>query len=286
MVFTSRGAGHTSGQRRACGGAQPRPQAARGEFVAFTDDDCRPHPTWLEGLVESARRRPAALVGGTTLNGLPDEVYASVSQLIVDLVYEHFNVDRENAYVLSSNNTLCARERFLDLGGFDESFPRAGAEDRDFCDRWRTKGWPIVWHPEAVVEHRHSQTLRKLVKLHFRYGRGAYRYQAIRRSRRSGTMREDVAFHRSIPRWLWQRLGSGKPAGGVVAMLAAMIMWQAVNAAGLCVEAASRTEHAGSRGPCEGAVARLGFVRHGAAGRLDGLPNRCGETHRGVPYIR
>ena len=215
-------------------------QQARGEFVAFTDDDCRPHATWLAGLVEAARRRPGALVGGSTRNGLQDEIFASASQLIVDLVYEHFNRDRDSAYFLASNNILCARERFLDLGGFDASFPRAGAEDRDFCDRWRAQGWPIVWHPEAVVEHRHPQTLRKFLDLHVRYGRGAYRYQAMRRSRGSGTMREDLGFHRSLPRRLWRHLGRGKRPLHGVAMVAALIAWQAANAAGFCIEAVSR----------------------------------------------
>ena len=35
-------------------------------------------------------------VGGTTFNGLPDDVFASTSQLIIDLVYEHFNDDPDN----------------------------------------------------------------------------------------------------------------------------------------------------------------------------------------------
>ena len=31
-------------------------RAARGELVAFTDDDCRPEPDWLERMVAVARR--------------------------------------------------------------------------------------------------------------------------------------------------------------------------------------------------------------------------------------
>ncbi|MFM7142900.1 MAG: glycosyltransferase family A protein, partial [Alphaproteobacteria bacterium] len=31
---------------------------AHGEFVAFTDDDCRPDPQWLATLVDAARARP------------------------------------------------------------------------------------------------------------------------------------------------------------------------------------------------------------------------------------
>jgi len=217
---------------------------ARGGLIAFTDDDCRPEPHWLATLVQASRERPAALVGGTTVNGLTDEVCASASQLIVDLVYEHFNADHENAYFLASNNILCPRERFLEIGGFSESFPRAGAEDRDFCDRWRMAGWPIVWRPAARVEHRHSQTLRKFIDLHVRYGRGAYRYQAMRRQRGSGTMREDLGFHGTLPRRVWRRLGrlAGPESGscGLCRRLqlgASLGLWQVANAAGFAAEA-------------------------------------------------
>lgn len=211
---------------------------ARGEFIAFTDDDCLPEPTWLEVLERAARQRPGALVGGTTFNGLTEDFFASTSQLIVDVVYEHFNADPDNGYFLASNNVLCARERFLEIGGFDEGFPRAGAEDRDLCDRWRTKCWPIVWRPDARVEHRHAQNLRQFIDLYIRYGRGAYRYQASRRQRGSGSMRDDFGFHKTLPRRVWRRLvkQQGLLSGG--ATIAALLIWQVANAAGFLLEAA------------------------------------------------
>lgn len=214
---------------------------AKGTFLAFTDDDCRPEPTWLEALLRVARDRPRALVGGTTVNGLPGDLFASTSQLIVDLVYEHFNADTDDGYFLASNNFLCSRERFLEVGGFDDSFPRAGAEDRDFCDRWRMRGWPIVWRPEARVEHRHGQSFRQFVDLHVRYGRGAYRYRAIRKKRGSGTMREDIGFHTSLPRRVIGVLRNERLGGRRIATLAALGVWQAANAAGFLFEAAVPT---------------------------------------------
>jgi len=209
---------------------------ALGRFVAFTDDDCRPAPDWLARLVTAARERPGTLVGGTTVNGLPDDLFATASQSIVDLVYDHFNAAPDDAYFLASNNCLCERERFLAVGGFDGTFPRAGAEDREFCDRWRASGWPIAWTRDAKVEHRHAQTLRRFLDLHLRYGRGAYRYQTLRRRRGSGTMREDLGFHRSlvrvVPRFLASVPGLGRRAG----LLGALGLWQAANALGFGLE--------------------------------------------------
>jgi glycosyltransferase involved in cell wall biosynthesis len=215
-------------------------QAARGEFIAFTDDDCRPEPEWLATLVQAARQRPHALIGGTTFNGLTEQIFASTSQMVIDLVYEHFNANPDDAYFVTSNNMLCARGSYLTLQGFDASFSRAGAEDRDFCDRWRAAGWPIVWRPCARVEHRHSQTLRKFLDLHFRYGRGAYIYQAKRRDRGSGDMRDDMNFHRSllhrVGRWSFTRGDLRRKVG----IASGLVLWQLANAGGFAAEAICR----------------------------------------------
>ena len=210
---------------------------ARGEFIAFTDDDCLPEPAWLNMLLQEARSRPHALVGGTTVNGLKGDFFAATSQLIVDFVYEHFNANPDDGYFLASNNILCSRAWFQEMGGFDESFPRAGGEDRDFCDRWRMRGWPITWQSAARVEHRHGQSFRQFVDLYIRYGRGAYRYQAIRKERGSGSMREDLSFHKTLPRRVWRHLKQRGRVSSGIATVAALSVWQFANAAGFLLEA-------------------------------------------------
>ena len=210
---------------------------ARGRFIAFTDDDCLPEPDWLRALLRREALAPGAMVGGTTINGLDGELFASASQLIVDLVYDHFNADPSRATFLASNNILCSRERFEAIGGFDVTFPRAGAEDRDFCDRWKTAGWPLVWEPAARIEHRHTQSLRKFIDLHFRYGRGAYLHHRRRLERGSGGIGRDIGFHASILPRLRALRGDRRVAGRTLAILAAFGIWQGANAAGFAREA-------------------------------------------------
>src|SRR3954453_3999926 len=41
-------------------------RASRATLVAFTDDDCRPEPDWLETLLAAAVRNPGAIVQGAT----------------------------------------------------------------------------------------------------------------------------------------------------------------------------------------------------------------------------
>jgi hypothetical protein len=97
--------------------------------------------------------------------------------------------------------------------------------------------WPIVWQQAAHVEHRHSQTLRTFLDLHFRYGRGAHRYQSIRRKRKSGTMHEDLGFHTTLLRRVARRLVGRGDLAASIGTAAALIAWQLANAAGFAFEA-------------------------------------------------
>jgi glycosyltransferase involved in cell wall biosynthesis len=204
---------------------------ARGEFLAFTDDDCIPDPGWLAALARELEAHPDALCGSLTYNGLGDCHWACTSQLIIDLVYAHFNRYPENAYFLTSNNFACRRSLYLGMGGFDSSFSKAGAEDRDFCDRWRMTGRRIRLIEQRLLKHRHNQSLRKFLDIHYRYGRGAYLYQLKRKQRASGTMAEDMGFHRSLLKMLPSQL-SGLPWTVRLGRVAALGLWQFVNAFG------------------------------------------------------
>lgn len=96
---------------------------ASGRILLFTDDDCLPCPAWVSTLSSEVASHPTALVGSLTFNGLPGNKWSATSQLIIDLVYDHFNRDADNAYFLASNNLACGKDLFLETGGFDTEFP-------------------------------------------------------------------------------------------------------------------------------------------------------------------
>src|SRR5436309_2951814 len=56
-------------------------QRARGTFLAFTDDDCMPKVDWLERFAARLVKTPDHLIGGRTLNALPDNPYSTASQI-------------------------------------------------------------------------------------------------------------------------------------------------------------------------------------------------------------
>ncbi|MFN5960342.1 MAG: glycosyltransferase [Verrucomicrobiota bacterium] len=207
--------------------------AARGRFLAFTDDDCLPAPRWLPKLLQTLSAHPDALAGGSTSNGLPQYLGSSVSQLIIDLVYDHFNADPRNARFFASNNMACSRDSYFAMGGFDPLF-RAASEDRDLCDRWLRSGRPMLACPAATIIHRHPQNMAAFTRLHFRYGRGAAAFHGFRAAR-GGSMAADTAFHRRLPALALARLRREPPLRAV-SMTLALAWWELVNAAGFLWE--------------------------------------------------
>lgn len=148
---------------------------ASGEYLAFLDDDVSPQPDWLarfDEAIASAADRSAAY-GGRTINAESNTVFGATSQSVVDFLYTWYNRDPDDAGFFTTNNLLCPRVDFLFTGGFDESFPSAAAEDRDFCDRWREHGRRLVFVPNAIVRHFQRATFAEFFKQHVVYGRGA-----------------------------------------------------------------------------------------------------------------
>ena len=83
------------------------------------------------------------------------------------------------------------------------------------------------------MEHRLPQTLRTFVDLHCRYGRVACMYQAKRRRRGTGTMREDPGSRGSLPGHLWRLLGWRRSTR----IGAALAPWQVADAVGFFTHA-------------------------------------------------
>jgi glycosyltransferase involved in cell wall biosynthesis len=166
---------------------------AKGNFLVFTDDDCVPVPDWLQKLSMGFTEFSNHMIGGKTLNALPNNIYSSVSQLIIDAVYSYYNVFPNRPSYFTSNNIALPSEAFYAIGGFNDTF--MFAEDREFCDQWLRHGYQMTQFPEVVLYHAHVLTLLTFWRQHFNYGRGAYRYHHARAQRGAGPFRPDLKFY-------------------------------------------------------------------------------------------
>jgi glycosyltransferase involved in cell wall biosynthesis len=206
---------------------------ARGDYLAFTDDDCAPSPGWLRAFAEALRGGTDCALGGRTLNALPENTFSQASQHLILYLYEYFNVDPHSAKFFASNNFAVLRTRFLAVGGFDPSFARAAAEDRELCDRWVGGRGQLVYVADAVVYHAHRLGFATFLRQHFSYGRGAFHFHRVRAARlRAPHTLEPISFYVGILHFPF-RLERRWPAARIALLL---VLSQAANAAGYAWE--------------------------------------------------
>lgn len=184
---------------------------ARGAILCFTDDDCEPSATWIEALV-AAIEHGAAAAAGPTLNARPQSACATASQAIVDHVTEA-TLERATGRVgfVPSCNLAC-RAEVLSPVPFDERFPLAAGEDRDWCARLAERGLFISFTAGARVEHRPQLTLGGFWRQQLRYGRGAWRF------RRAAAGRPGLAPPRYYARLLRRGFARGPRVGALVCL--------------------------------------------------------------------
>jgi glycosyltransferase involved in cell wall biosynthesis len=125
-------------------------RAAQTPVIAFTDDDCRPSPDWLQaGLAAMA----------ATANGTREAIVQGLTEP------DPQEADRLGPFTRSLNvpaldhwyataNMFYSRATLERLGGFDETtFSRPGGEDTDLAWRAIGDGVPAAFSADARVWH-------------------------------------------------------------------------------------------------------------------------------------
>ncbi len=160
--------------------------AAKGKFLAFTDDDCLPGPEWLANLHTALLQNPASAIVGPTLNELHQNLRTEATQLIVNWLIRTGADPQGRVSFGPTCNLALPAEQFARVGGLDKSWRIAGGEDRDLCARWLEAGLGIYFEPQAQVMHSHALTLGQFLRQHFNYGRGARKFRERRLLDHSG----------------------------------------------------------------------------------------------------
>ncbi|WP_244468067.1 glycosyltransferase family 2 protein [Nitratireductor soli] len=124
---------------------------AGGAWLVFTDADCLPSPAWLQALDDAAKRMSE---DGALLAGSVEMVAASDrpgSYEIFDIVKGIPQARYVGRGYAATANLAVPRPIFDKLNGFDDK--RFSGGDADFCRRAGDQGHPIVYVPEARVDH-------------------------------------------------------------------------------------------------------------------------------------
>jgi glycosyltransferase involved in cell wall biosynthesis len=192
-------------------------QQAKGELIAFTDDDCMPASNWLSGFAKQLSQAPDAMIGGRSLNALPGNLYSTASQALIDYLYSYYS-DPQKEMFFASNNIAMSRSHYLAIGGFDTAFPLAAAEDRELCDRWQQRGYSMRYAPEVTIRHAHHLSLKSFWRQHFGYGRGAFCFHQVRAQRNEQPIQvEPIKFYADLLTYPLKRSDVKSP--GLVSLL-------------------------------------------------------------------
>jgi glycosyltransferase involved in cell wall biosynthesis len=168
---------------------------ARGEVIAFTDDDVTVEPTWLQNLTQPLlEKRCAGTAGRILLGDFQPPSWLAISgshnlggSLVqFDLGDESLPLDRA-----PFGASMAFQKTVFDkCGGFRTDLGRSGKslignEDTEFGQRLISKGLPLIYVPSAIVYH--PVLTERLTKKYFRsywfsHGRALIRQGAKRPS--------------------------------------------------------------------------------------------------------
>ncbi len=141
-------------------------RASRGEVLVFLDADTAPAPAWLaQTLAPFDDPRVVAVKGRYRTE--QRSLLARFSQLEFEWKYDRLRRAATVDYV--DTGTAAFRRSALDqVGGFDESL--RASEDVDLAYRLARSGGRIVFNPDAVVLHHHTDDLPGYILKKFRAG--------------------------------------------------------------------------------------------------------------------
>lgn len=148
-------------------------QVAKGEILAFTDDDCIPDPEWVSEGVRSLSNGDYHLAGGNIqffLSQTPGYAeWLDASQFL-----------NQAKYVLSkfavTANIFVRRQVFEQIGSFNGAVVSGG--DVIFCRRACEHGFRIGYAEAARISHPARKTLKSLFDKAWRTGYGAGQLKA------------------------------------------------------------------------------------------------------------
>ena len=174
-VITQKNAGPAAARNRGA-------REAQGRVLLFTDDDCIPLPNWIDAMLDCFR--DPEIVG---VKGVYRTRQKSLAARFVQIEYEDKYRLMANLSSIDFVDTYSAgfiRDRFLEMNGYDTSFPVACAEDIELSYRMSARGWKMKFVPAAIVYHTHPATFSSYLKKKYKFA--FWRVLAVRKNPAKG----------------------------------------------------------------------------------------------------
>jgi glycosyltransferase involved in cell wall biosynthesis len=143
-------------------------RAARGEIIAFTDDDCRADEDWLYYLVNDLLRSDCAGIGGHNFLP-PDDSCVAAAVVVSPGGPAHVMLTDREAEHIPGCNMAFYKWALEQIGLFDPVFRKAG-DDVDICWRLQDGRFKIGFSPAGFVWHYRRATVKAYLKQQSGYG--------------------------------------------------------------------------------------------------------------------
>jgi cellulose synthase/poly-beta-1,6-N-acetylglucosamine synthase-like glycosyltransferase len=144
-------------------------RATNGEFIAFTDADCRPEPNWLLSLIQGFVTPNVGIVVGEIV-ALPGKTVLEQHAQREDTLSQKHTLGHPFCPYGQTANLAIRRQAFVEVGLFRAYLTTGG--DADICWRiLRETNWRLEFAETAIVKHRHRSTLQELQSQWRRYGK-------------------------------------------------------------------------------------------------------------------
>ena len=132
---------------------------AKGEILAFLDDDAYPRRDWLKKAVRHFRNREVAAVGGPAVTPEHDSVWQKASGRVFSSWlasgrngYRYLPREGREVDDFPTVNLIVRRSHFEQVGGFDTAY--WPGEDTKLClDITKKLGKKIIYDPDVFVFH-------------------------------------------------------------------------------------------------------------------------------------
>ena len=155
---------------------------AQGTILLFTDDDCVPMSDWLEVML--APFKDPSIVG---VKGVYRTRQKSLAARFVQIEYEdkyRLMAGLDSIDFIDTYSAAFLRDRFLEMNGYDTTFPVACAEDIELSYRMSARGWKMKFVPAAIVYHTHPSTFSSYLKKKYKFA--FWRVLAVRKNPAKG----------------------------------------------------------------------------------------------------
>lgn len=160
---------------------------AQGDVICFTDDDCAPFPGWAEALAKPILAGKAQATAGPTHMAAGATAADLAWEAIVSYLQEQAAKPGTSSPGFAATANLACARRLMEELPFDESFPAAAGEDRDWAERAARQGAVPLLTPQALILHQPGMRVRDFLRQQFRYGQGAAQYRSAASDRRFGS---------------------------------------------------------------------------------------------------